>query len=185
MASVVTTSCQFQTGVSTNYTCVDPVNPNGYPVAFNTQKNITLAAGGGANGINKGCALLLVMPASGSSTFNLNTGAITGSNAGVMVYPSTGGATFTTTGLNLVELDLLPGGSQTVTVVPGASNGFVGPFSSSGVTLQNSPTGGGGGMRFHCASSTGWPVSSSLANLVIANSDTINASTFTLNFEGQ
>ena len=183
--STVTVTAALQTGVNLNFTVVDPVD--NYPVPINTQENYTFKSGGGATSINVGCTALITLPASGSTTINLNTGATSGSYSIPLTLPATGGATFSTTGLNLLEVDLYPGGSQTVTLTPAASNGFGGPILGSGSVTCNGSNSAlvGGSLRWERSDSIGWPVSSSKCNLIIANNDSGNAATFTLTLAGQ
>jgi len=184
--STITVTAALNTGVNLNYTVSDPAPSSGYTSTNNTTEPQTFKSGSGVLQINQAVTQQVVLPASGADTFNLNTGAVSGSTTAPLVYPGTGGATFTTTKLNLLEIDLFPGGSQTVTVTPAASNGFGGPISGSGsITINGSDsTGLGGSFRAERSDSIGWPVSSSKCNLVVLNNDSINAATFTVTFGG-
>lgn len=187
--STVTVTAAIQQGTSLNWTVADP---NGtYNKQVSTQSPITYAAGGGVKAVNEGVEQQFVIPASGAVTVNLNAGSVlgtAGSTTAPLVFPGTGGATLGLAGLNLFELIMTAGGSQTLTLTPGSSNGFAGWFSggSGSITVNGSDsTGAGGNFRMARSDSLGWTVSGSKANLVISNNDTVNASTFTLSIAGQ
>ncbi len=140
--------------------------------------NISFAYGQGstAGNINVMTAPQIVLPASGSVTINFNTGNITGTstttvNANTVTFLQTPDSqTFTTTGIrDFMAVIPSTSGSASAHFSPGASNGFTGWLS--GTTPAEAVRGGTSGGFVHraCSDSIGWPVSASLANLVLTN----------------
>ncbi len=182
-ATVTVSSVIVQVGVQISDSITDPLT--NYAPAYNNAAKITYGPGTGVLKINKAFQRLCVIPAGGADTFNFNTGAVTGSETDTLSNPIGSSNSFTTTGLNLLDIDMAAGGSQTIKMYPGSSNGFTG-FGSGTIPLRGSDsTSAGGSHRFSCTDSVGYTVSASNCNLVILNADTVNASTFTLSGGGQ
>lgn len=182
-ATVTVTSVVVQVGVNITDALVDPLT--GYGVNYNNAAKITYSTGPGVGKVTKAFQRLCVIPASGVDTFNFNTGAVTGSETDTLSNPVGSSNSFTTTGLNFLDIDMRQGGSQTITMFPGSANGFD-QISSGTINLRGSDsTSSGGSHRFSCTDSIGYTVSASKANLCIKNADTVNASTFTLSGGGQ
>jgi hypothetical protein len=184
--STVTVSAGLNRGMSFSYNITDPNTT--YSASTGNAASQNYASGGGVKKINNGASLNVTLAAAGDMTVNLNTGGCSGSVTTPLLIPGTGGATFSTTGLNLFEIDFSAGGSQSITITPAVNNGFTGFFTngSQSITLKGSDsTGGGGSCRFECSDSIGWGVSTATCNVRIKNLDGANASTFTLNVGGQ
>lgn len=161
-----------------------------FTIPINVRQNLVYTAGSGAqqvNGITQG---QLVLAANSACTINFNTGAITGSQtttinnntATSLLEPD--GTTFTTSAVKifLIALQDTPG-SASAALFPGASNGWSSMLGS-GTTFPLRGGAGGGTFSDLCSDSIGWPVSSSLANLVLNNVDPSNAATFQFCFGG-
>lgn len=183
--STVTVTCSLQSGNTLNYNVSDQLDS--YQPSISTVTNLKMTPGGGVNQINQASSRLFVIPASGTDTVNLYTGLITGSETSAMTYPATSGSnTIALTRLTYMEVDLWAGGASATVMTAAGVNGFTnGPLGSGSITMKGSDsTGVGGDYRFQRSDSLGWGVSSINCNVVLANLDTANGSTFTLTVAG-
>lgn len=174
----------------------DPTNGN-YAVPINfSNLGLTYGSGGGAGQVNVSTVGQLLLAPNSNCTINLNTGALAGSVTATingntqtsLVEPD--GTVFVTTAAKTIVIGLQPTPNPTSGAVGSASlNLFPGPVNGWSSMLGNStiPVRGGlygGPFSNMCSDSIGWPVSASLANLVVNNADPVNPATIQFVFQG-
>jgi hypothetical protein len=184
-SSTVTVQAGLSAGVNVSSTATD--NLTNYSPQYNNQLTVNFASGTGVKKVNKACQRLCVIPPSGTDSFNLNTGAVSGSETDTLACPIGSSNSFTTTGLNILSVKMAAGGSQSISLFAGSANGFGGPAGTSNTININGSdsTGVGGEFRAFRSDSVGWGCSTAACNMVIKNLDGANASTFTLTLAGQ
>lgn len=180
-----------QANVRGGMNVTDPVSGT-YSIPAQLNLSMSYGQGSTAGNINVLCALQALVPSGGSMTFNLNTGAISVGSGTVTINNNTtttmlmpDGVTFTTTGLrDFLVVIPAASGSSSAHFSPAASNGFTGWLG--GTTPTDAVRGGTNGGFVHraCSDSIGWPVSASLANLVLTNDDGAHQLTAQLFFAG-
>src|SRR5579872_2956330 len=140
--TVVIVSMAKPIGLTINSLVTDP--QTSYPEVYGNQRQLLFTGGSGILKVNKAFERVCVLPPSGADTFNWNTGGVSGSETDTLANPIGSSNSFTTTGLNLLEINMAAGGSQSMAMGPGGANGFTG-LGSNSMPLAGSSSAGGGG----------------------------------------